>query len=230
MEESQNRPKVTAIVFTLNEEESLPHVLPNVPDWIEEVLVVDGHSTDRTREVAKEIYPRCKVILQPGIGKGNALKYGVQKATGEIIVALDADGETDPTEINKFIEPLLAGYQFAKGSRLANNRPQRMPIYRWFGNKILAITFNILYGGQFTDICSGYNGFWKKDFESLELTYENCEMEQQMLVRAKKSGLKIAEVPHQSDGRISGESKVNGIKQGFVDWFVLIKERFYGSN
>jgi glycosyltransferase involved in cell wall biosynthesis len=221
-------PKVTVLICTLNEEENLPYVLPKIPQGVDEVLLVDGGSSDNTVELAKKLCPDLRILYQPGRGKGDALKYGVQKATGDIIVTLDADGETDPEDIPRFVEPLLNGYDFAKGSRLTKGRPRRMPRYRWFGNKALALTCNLLYGTWFTDVCSGYNSFWKERFLQLKLTYDNCEMEQQMIVRAKKAGMKSVEVPHSNAGRIAGVSKVSGVKQGFIDWFVVIKERFRG--
>jgi glycosyltransferase involved in cell wall biosynthesis len=225
---AERRLSITVLMCTLNEEESLPHVLPRIPDWVDEVLLVDGHSTDNTVAVAKGLRPDVRVLYQSDRGKGDALKCGVEHASGDIVVTLDADGETDPQEIPKFVEPLLRGYDFVKGARLAKGRPLRMPRYRWLGNKILALTYNILYGTRYADICSGYSAFWKRAFLQVELTYDNCEMEQQLLVRAKKAGLKIAEVAHLSHGRIAGASKINGISQGFIDWLVVIKERFRG--
>jgi len=219
--------RITVLICTLNEEENIPHVLPKIPACVDEVLVVDGRSSDSTVAVVRSLRPEARILCQPGRGKGDALKYGVEQASGHIIVTLDADGETDPQDIPKFIEPLLQGCDFAKGSRLAKGRPLRMPRYRWLGNKILVLTCNLLYGTRYTDICSGYSAFWKRAFLDIELTYDNCEMEQQLLVRAKKAGMKIAEVVHPSDGRIAGTSKVNGIRQGFVDWLVVVKERFH---
>jgi glycosyltransferase involved in cell wall biosynthesis len=233
---AERRPTITALVCTLNEEQSLPHVLPTIPHWVDEVLLVDGHSTDNTVDVAKELRPDIRVLCQPGQGKGDALKYGVGQATGDIVVTLDADGETDPRELARFVEPLIGGYDFAKGSRLAYRRPRRMSRYRWFGNKVLAWTCNLLYGTQFTDICSGYNAFWRARFLQLELTYDpkevGCSMEQQMIVLAQKAGMKIREVPHATQGRIAGTSVIDGLRQatrqGFRDWLMVIKERFRG--
>ena len=219
---------ISVIICTLNEAENLPHVLPKIPNWVGEVILVDGHSTDNTVEVARKLSSDIKVLYQPGKGKGDALKYGVREASGDIIVTLDADGETPPEDIHRFIKPLLDGYDFAKGSRLSHGKPIRMPRYRWFGNKILALTFNILYGSQYTDICSGYNAFWKHAFLKIPLSYDTFQMEQQLLARAYRLGLKIKEVAYHTDGRIGGHSKTSGIKQGFIDWFVVIKERFYG--
>jgi len=220
--------RTTVLMCALNEEQSLPHVLPRIPDWADEVLLVDGHSTDNTVALAKELRPDVRVVTQSGHGKGDALKCGVREASGDIVVTLDADGETDPEEMLRFIKPLLNGYDFAKGSRLAHGRPIRMPRYRWLGNKVLAITFNLLYGTHYTDICSGYNAFWKRAFLQVPLTYDTFQMEQQLLARAHRAGLKVEEVVHSSDGRIAGTSKTSGIRQGFVDWFVIIGERFRG--
>jgi glycosyltransferase involved in cell wall biosynthesis len=220
------KPKITVLICALNEEEGLPYVLPKIPDEVDEVLLVDGHSDDLTVEVAKRLRPDIRVLSQPGEGKGMALCYGVQQAKGDIVVTIDADGETNPAELPRFIEPLLDGYDFAKGSRLANGKPPAMPWHRWFGNKVLAITCNILFGTRYTDVCSGYNAFWKSAFQRLQLTYSGFEMEQEMAAKVRKAGLKVTEVPHDDAGRIGGASKTRDVKQGFTDWFVIIKERF----
>jgi glycosyltransferase involved in cell wall biosynthesis len=222
----QMKQKISVIICTLNEAESLPRVLPKIPVWVDEVLIVDGRSTDGTVDLARTLRPEVRILCQPGRGKGDALKFGVQHARGDIVVTLDADGETDPSELPVFVEALQDGPDFVKGSRLARGRPMRMPVYRWVGNRILAMTFNLLYGTRFTDVCSGYTAFRKQSFLRIKLTYDNCEMEQQLLARARKAGMTIVEVPHHSDGRIAGESKVSGVKQGLIDWLVIVKERF----
>jgi len=218
--------RVTVLICALNEEGALPHVLPRVPQWVDEVLLVDGHSSDGTVQLARALRPGIRILRQPGRGKGDALKCGVAAGRGDIVVTVDADGETDPADLPRFLEPLLDGHDLVKGSRLAAGRPARMPRHRWLGNKVLAFTYNLLYGTRYTDVCSGYNAFWKSSFQRLELTHDSCEMEQQLLARARKAGLKIAEVAHSSDGRLCGSSKVSGIKQGLVDWWVIVKERF----
>ena len=220
-------PKISVIICTLDEEENLPYVLPKIPEWVDEILLVDGHSTDRTVEVAKEICPMIKVLYQPGIGKGDAIKYGIKHGSGDIIVMLDADGATDPEEMHKFIDPLFNGYDFAKGSRFLNNRPN-MPLHRQFGNWVLVTTANILHGTRYTDICSGYNAFWKTAIEKIRLSSDGFEMEQEMNVKIKKAGLKVIEVPCQDKGRLSGTSKTQDLKQGLVDLITIVRERFRG--
>jgi glycosyltransferase involved in cell wall biosynthesis len=195
---------------------------------VDEILLIDGNSTDRTVEVAKQLRPDIKVLLQPDKGKGNALRYGIQQARGDIIVTLDADGETNPEDIPRFIEPLLDGYDFAKGSRFIDGRPPNMPWYRWFGNRVLTATSNLLHGTKYTDICSGYNAYWRSAFLRLKLTYNGFEMEQETLVKIKKAGSKVIEVYHYDAGRLGNTSKVSVLKQGLVDLIVIIRERFRG--
>ena len=84
-------PVVSVIICTLNEEANLPHVLPKIPDWVDEILLVDAHSEDATVEIAKQLCPRIRVLYQTGKGKGDALKLGINEAKGEIIVTIDAD-------------------------------------------------------------------------------------------------------------------------------------------
>ena len=229
MNKPEGCPKISVIVCALNEEENLPYVLPKIPGWVDEILLVDGHSTDNTIEAAKKTCPKIKILYQPGKGKGDALKYGIKHASGDIIVTLDADGEADPEEMPSFIEPLLNAYDFAKGSRLAHSRPRNMPWHRWFGNKVLVITCNILHGTKYTDVCSGYNAFWKTAFLRLKLVNDNFEMEQEILVKAKKAGLKVTEVEYQTGGRLNGNSKVSDVKQGLTNLILIVRERFWHS-
>jgi glycosyltransferase involved in cell wall biosynthesis len=224
MKRPENCPSVTVLVCTLNEEKNLPHVLPKIPRWVDEILIVDGHSTDNTFEVAKEIHPEVKVLYQPDRGKGDALRYGIQQASGEIIVTLDADGQTNPEEIERFINPLLNGYDFAKGTRLAQGRPPNMSRHRWFGNKILAITSNILYGTKYTDVCSGYNAFWKKSWVKIRFPDE-FGYEPLIIIRVKKAGLKILEITSCDEGRVSGTSKLPSWRQGWGALKAILKER-----
>jgi glycosyltransferase involved in cell wall biosynthesis len=223
---AERRLSITALVCTLNEEESLPHVLPRIPDWVDEVLLVDGHSTDRTVEIAKRLKPDIRVVSQPGKGKGDALRYGVRQATGDIIVTLDGDGETDPEEIDRFIQPLLQGYDFAKGSRFVSGWHSK-PLHRIFGNWLIVATFNILYGTRYTDLCSGYNAFWKNIVDQVNLWSEDeWNYEPLLISRIHKAALKVIEIPQRPGRRLSGRSKLPNWKQGFTAIKTVVRERF----
>jgi glycosyltransferase involved in cell wall biosynthesis len=215
-------PRISVVICALNEEGSLPQVLCKMPNWVNEVILVDGHSKDRTVAVAKKLRPDIKVLYQLNRGKGDALKYGLTYASGDIVVTLDADGATDPDEMYKFIEALQNGYDFAKGTRLAKGRPAGMPYMRFFGNKVLAVTASLLVGIRYTDVCSGYNAFWKGCFPKVELENDGFEMEQELNVKIAKFGFKVVEVPHSHKVRTSGESKVNDVRQGVKDLLIIL--------
>ena len=181
--------KVTALFCTLNEEKNLPHVLPRVPAWIDEVLIVDGHSKDNTIQVAKELRPDARILYQPAKGKGDALRHGIKNATGEIIVMLDADGSMAPEEIPRFIKPLLNGYDFVKGSRfMPGGGTADMPTHRKFGNWVFTTLTNIFHGCRYTDLCYGYNAFWKKSFEKVSFQGNGFEVETEINIKIKKAG------------------------------------------
>jgi glycosyltransferase involved in cell wall biosynthesis len=225
----ERRLSITVLICTLNEEESLPHILPRIPAWVDEVLLVDGHSRDRTVEVARELRPNTRVVYQPGEGKGNALRYGIQQATGEIIVTLDADGETDAEDMSSFVEPLLQGYDFVKGSRFRSGLLGGLSLHRTAGNLFLASVFNALFLTRYTDICSGYNAFWKEGIRNAGLpTERDFAAEPVMHARARKGGLKVKEVGHRDAGRIAGKAKVPlWAKHGLWVLKTIVQERFH---
>src|SRR5690242_2179444 len=106
-------PSVSVIIPARNEAANLAHVFATLPPWVDEVILVDGHSVDDTVAVTRALYPKAKVVAQPGKGKGDALQAGFAAATGEIIVMIDADGSTDGREMIRFVGALLAGADFA---------------------------------------------------------------------------------------------------------------------
>jgi len=220
------RSKITVLICTRNEAENLPRVLPKIPEWVHEILIVDGHSTDGTVELAKHLCPRARILPQPGKGKSEALCYGVQQATGDIVITLDADGETDPEDIPRFVEPLLNGYDFAKGSRFTSGWANK-PWSRIFGNWLIIRVFNVLYGTNYTDLCSGYNAFWKEATQRTELWNVNGWLyEPRIISRALRARLRVVEVPQHYVGRSEGDSKLPNWPQGLsAIWFILL-ERF----
>ena len=110
--------RVSVVIPAHNEAQNLQYVLPHIPDWVHEVILVNDHSTDATVDVAKELLPTVRIVhTEHGRGKGLALQVGFAAVTGDMIVMMDADGSSDPREIPRFIDALLAGAYFAIGSR-----------------------------------------------------------------------------------------------------------------
>ncbi len=167
---------ISVIIPTLNEAKNLPHVLPLIPDWVDEVLIVDGHSTDDTVEVARQLREDVRIVMQQGRGKGDALRCGFAAAAGDILIMLDADGSTDPCEIPAFVGGLMAGADYVKGSRfLQGGGTADMPLYRKLGNLGFVVTVRLLFGGSYTDLCYGYNAFYARVLAQIDLDGDGFE-------------------------------------------------------
>ncbi len=217
-------PLVSVIICTLNEEANVAEVIKKIPAWVSEVMLVDGYSKDNTVSIAKQTLPTIRVLYQPGRGKDDAMKYGFRNATGDIIVTLDADGSTDPAQIPEFIFYLINGYDFSKGSRFLKEDPV-MPVLRKFCNKMLALFTNLLYGTKYTDVCCGYNAFWKKCLEKMEFIDNQFDYEPVLCAKIKKAGLKVAEVQCTDRGRKNGHSKLPMPTQGIKAVVAVIHQR-----
>lgn len=219
-------PKVSVIIPTINEAKNLPHVLPNVPQWVEEVIIVDGFSKDGTPEVAKSLHPKVRVVLDKNKGKGNALRRGFAEAKGDIIVMLDADGSTLPSEIGRFVRELRDGADFVKGSRfLQGAGTSDMGWLRRAGNGGLTFLVKMLFGGNYSDLCYGYNAFWKDVLPLLELDATGFEIETMMNVRALQAGLRVVEVYSFESERIHGESNLRTFPDGWRVLKTIMRER-----
>jgi glycosyltransferase involved in cell wall biosynthesis len=218
VEDDRLPPSVSVVIPTLNEAENLPHVLPAVPPSYE-VIIVDGHSTDNTVQVAQRLRPQVRIVLQRGHGKGDALASGFAAASGDIIVMLDADGSARVEEIPQFIDILLRGADFAKGSRfLEGGGSADITLLRRSGNWMLGTIVNALYGTRYSDLCYGYNAFWRRCLEHIEVDCDGFEVETLINIRVAKAGLCVVEVPSFEDLRIHGNSNLRTFRDG---WRVL---------
>jgi len=217
---AQMRARVSVVIPAYNEVENLPHVLPKIPDWVHEVILVDDHSTDGTADVARQLLPAVRVVpTARGRGKGAALQTGFAAATGEIIVTFDADGSSDPLEIPVFVAPLLDGADYSKGSRFVRGGgTSDMTWDRKAGNATFVLMTRLLYGARWTDLCYGYNAFWAWVAPVLGLDGDGFEIETMMNIRAIRNGLRIVEVPSFEADRIHGVSRLQTFPDG---WRVL---------
>lgn len=221
----QPKPRISLVIPTLNEAENLPYVLPFIPEMVDEVLLVDGHSTDDTIEVARKLFPDIRVVMQEGRGKGSALRTGFKAATGDIIVMLDADGSTDPREIPVYVGALLSGADFVKGSRfMQGGGTADMPIHRRLGNWGFVTLVRILFGGHYSDLCYGYSAFWSDVVPLLELDGSGFEIETMMNIRALCNNLKVAEVPSFEAPRVFGTGRLRTIPDGWRVLKTIFKE------
>lgn len=214
----------------LNEAEGLAVTLPLLPQYVSDVIVVDGGSTDASRSVVGEIRPDATFIHQEGRGKGNALKAGIRLATGDIIVTMDADGSMDPHDIDSAIVVLLDGYHFVKGSRcLPGGGSDDFTVVRKAGNAFLTSVTNRAVGRRFTDITYGFNAYWREVETLVHDLDEGFEFEIQLAVRAARSGLRTAEVPCYEATRVGGTSKLHAVKDGVRILRSIVTEARSGS-
>lgn len=217
-------PTVSVVIPTLNEALNLPHVAARMPAEIDEVVVVDGHSVDQTVAVARQLWPDAVHITQTRTGKGNALACGFAVATGDIIVMIDADCSNDPAEIPAFVGALVAGADFAKGSRfILGGGSADITRLRRVGNWGLSTIVNVLFRTHYTDLCYGYNAFWRRSLPAMRMPDtaatrpqwgDGFEVETLLNIRTAGSGLKIAEVPSFELRRGYGASNLNAVSDG----------------
>jgi glycosyltransferase involved in cell wall biosynthesis len=201
---------------------------------------VDGHSVDDTVAVARRLRPDVRVVPQTRTGKGNALACGFAAATGDIIAMVDADGSADPGEIPQFVQALLDGADFAKGTRFAvGGGSADITRLRGAGNRVLTAFFNACYGRGYSDLCYGFNVFWHRHVPALglhaasppspdgdgRLWGDGFEVETLIHVRAAKAGLAVAEVPSFEHPRIHGVSNLNAYRDGLRVLRTILTER-----
>ncbi|WP_405815283.1 glycosyltransferase family 2 protein [Streptomyces sp. NBC_01390] len=219
-------PPVSVVIPAMNEAENLPYVFKTLPDWIHEVVLVDGNSTDDTVEVARGLWPDVKVVEQQGKGKGDALITGFEACTGDIIVMVDADGSADGEEIVSYVSALVSGADFAKGSRFANGGgTDDMTPVRKLGNWALCTVVNKKFGARYTDLCYGYNAFWRHCLDKIDLDCTGFEIETLINIRVVKAGLKVQEIPSHEYLRIHGTSNLRAVHDGLRVLRVILKER-----
>lgn len=217
--------RVSVVIAALNEADNLPYVFSRLPDGLYEVILVDGHSIDDTVAVARRLRPDVLTLTQSGRGKGRAMAEGFDACGGEIIVALDADGSTDPAEIPRFVAALCNGADFVKGSRFAQGGSSGdITRARSLGNRALGAVVNALYGTHYTDLCYGYNAFWARCLPYLRVDCDGFEVETLMNVRIAKAGLIVHEVPSYEQLRMHGESNLHTFRDGSRVLRTIVRE------
>jgi len=223
----RKRHTVSVVIPTLNEQNNIRWVLERLPHIVDEVVLVDGHSSDRTVEVARSVRPDIVVVRQHSHGKGAAMRVAFAAATSDLIVMMDADGSMEPAEIHRFVTPLMNGYDFVKGSRfLGGGGSTDLTVLRKLGNQALVRMTNSMFLIRFTDLCYGFCSFRRDCLPALALTAHGFEIETELVVHALKAHLRIAEVPSMELPRRSGSSNLHAFRDGKRVLRMLLRERF----
>ena len=206
---------VSAVIPALNEGQNIEWVLTRLPECVDEVVVVDGRSSDDTIEVALRVRPDATIVHEMRPGKGVALRSGFERSSGDYVVMLDADGSMEPAEVTRYVAMLDEGFDLVKGSRFMDGGGTTdISRLRAAGNFSLLAIANRAYGCSFTELCYGFMGLRRSAIPRLQLSADGFEIETQIVVHAVKAGLRIAEVASFEAPRRSGDSNLRTFRDG----------------
>ena len=219
--------QVSAVILALEEEATIAALVAKARACAEEVLVVDGHSRDRTREKAEAAGAR--VVLDHGRGKGDAYRTGLQEARGEILVFLDADGSHDPADIPKLVAPIREGrLDFVIASRWRGGsddvHPNLAHFVRDLGGNLLSMLISYRFRREITDCLNGFRAIRKDRMQALGLQADDFDIEHEMVIKALKQGLRLGEVGAHEYARQAGRSKLPTFAKAHLFFWRLLKE------
>jgi len=220
--------KVSFVIPTLNEEGNIAELLEGVKHEAaskkldHEIIVVDGHSSDRTVEIAKAHGAR---VVYDELGKGSALRAGFKEAGGDVIVSIDADLSHHPKEIGMLVDGIGAGYDIVMGSRfMQGGGTADMEWYRMAGNRAFVWLTNALYGSQYSDLCYGYRAIRRSALRRMRLKTNGFGIEAEISTEAVKRGLRTVEVPSFEKKRNSGAGKLKTFRDGLDILKIIVRK------
>jgi dolichol-phosphate hexosyltransferase len=217
--------RITVVIPCLNEEKGIAKVLTRMPSFVDEVIVVDNNSTDRTAEVARNLGAR--IIHEKVLGYGRAYKAGLVESQGDIIVTLDGDHSYPPDAISYLLEIFLRSkVRFMSASRFPLKNKGAMSFKHWVGNKILSLTMSILYFRWVQDSQSGMWVFDRTSIEEMHLISDGMAFSEEIKIEAlsnKRIGFKEIYIDYSNR---TGEIKLQPWKDGFKNLQFLFRKRF----
>lgn len=213
--------KTTLFIPTLNEIDGMKVIMPRVKkQWVDEILVLDGGSTDGTIEYAKQ--QGYRVVMQKSKGITNAYREALKIAKGDCIISFSPDGNSLPEVIPQLVAKMKEGYDMVIASRYKGRAKSEDddPITA-FGNFMFTKLINICFGGNYTDSLVMLRAFKKDIVSELHIDVPRAGMEPILSIRCAKQKLKVAEIPADEPKRIGGTRKMNPLLNG-LDIFRLI--------
>ncbi|MFC1804609.1 glycosyltransferase family 2 protein [Candidatus Omnitrophota bacterium] len=225
-----NRQKVTVAILTRNEEKTIGKVIDGCRRFADELIVVDGHSKDSTREVARE--RGVKVIMDNGKGKGDGIKTAINNIEEGIIVLIDADGSHLPEDIPRLVKPIQDGIsEHVHGSRILGGSEEFngsfLEIMRLLGGNIITLAINYKLNVRLTDSQNGFRAISAALAKKLDLKEEITTIEQEMVIKTIKMGYKIFEVPAHEYKRLYGNSVIKLRKVWLRYVYTCLKYLFF---
>jgi glycosyltransferase involved in cell wall biosynthesis len=217
--------RITVIIPCLNEEQGLESVMRRMPEFVDEVIVVDNGSTDRTSDIARAF--GAQVIRENVRGYGRSYKTGFASATGDLIVTLDGDHSYPPDAISYLLEAFLhLEVDFLNASRFPVRDPQAMSLKHKLGNLVLSFAMSMLYFRWVRDSQSGMWVFRRSIIPNMKLVADGMAFSEEIKIEALKSNrVRFAEISILYTSRL-GEIKLNPWRDGFYNLWFLVKKRF----
>ena len=208
--------RTTLIIPALNEEGCIGKTIKEIPrNNVDEIIVVDGHSTDNTINEAKSVLSQNdKVIEQKREKFGGAIYDGLDLATGDVVMIMDADGSHNPNDIPKLLSKFQENTVVMASRYAPGGHSDDDTFIRWFGNWIFTKLIRIVHGIKITDSLYFFFAISRENFKKLELKSQGFAICIEFLVKAKRNKLKIIEIPAVERLRLAGKSKVNAFQDG----------------
>lgn len=206
--------KTSLIVLTLNELPGFKKIMPRVKKkWVDEILVVDGGSTDGTVEYARK--KGYNVISQKNRGRGDAFRTGMENSKGDVLIYFSPDGNEEPEDIPKLIEKMKGGYDMAIASRFGPGSVSHDATFvRRIGNNFFTGFINVLFGLRLTDAVNGFRAITRKAMQDIRTDAVHFEIEIQMTMRCARKGFRVTEIPTTENRRVFGQGKLGTIVDG----------------
>jgi glycosyltransferase involved in cell wall biosynthesis len=230
MKENASPPKsVCGVIMTRNEEGNIADIIRSTKPVVDDVYIVDGHSTDRTREIAEA--EGAKIILDNGKGKGDGIRTAIKKIDFDILVFIDADGSHDPQDIPKMVAPIKEGRaDMVVGSRGRGGSDELhgdiQKLLRMIGSDIILIAINYRWKTHLTDSQNGFRAVRTQAARTLDLKENITTIEQEMTMKFLKKGYTIDEIPAHEYSRKHGNSSIKLSKVWFRYIWSTIKYLF----
>ena len=216
---------VSVVIPTLNEAGNILETVTTIHEELaypKEIIIVDGNSTDGTREIVKKT-EFCRLIIEPRRGYGLALRTGMKNAKGDVVVMVDGDGTYDVKHINLLIDALIRNdAELCQATRMYDLR-KAMGFMNFVANKIITFCFDFFYSQFLSDTQSGFRAISRSAIEKVDLDQDDMAFATEMLVQFAKKGFKMIEVPSSYRARKYGRPKMRRIKSGIEIFTTMVK-------